>query len=287
MESTQGLPLEVRLSAYLDGQLPEAEVEEIDAILASDDDARAVYEQLKLGSEFGARAFDRMLEEPIPLDLVRTIKDVGKDGANDKDEPPKLGFAAIPIAATPAPRRSAFWPQALAASLVIFLTGGAAGYLISEQKQTSQIASAPFAPARSWLDDIADYHRIYSHQTRHLAEVPASEQAHIVEWLSASTGVDFTVPDLSAEKLTFEGARLLVAGGKPTAQLLYRDAENEIFAICFLKGDPVTGKTELAESMRDDIGLISWQKGAAAFVVVGPSSDPDLERIAETVAATI
>ncbi|UDF28592.1 UNVERIFIED_ORG: anti-sigma factor [Roseateles sp. XES5] len=284
MESTQGLPLEVRLSAYLDGQLPQAEVDEINAILARDDQARGVYEKLKLGSEFGARAFDRMLQEPIPLDLVRNIKDAGKN----EDEPPKLGIAAIPVAATPAPRRSAFWPQALAASLVLFLAGGAAGYLISEQKQTSfQVASTQFAPVRTWLDDIADYHRIYSRQTRHLVELPASDKNHLVEWLSASTGVTFAVPDLTAQKLTFEGARLLVAGGKPTAQLLYRDAENEIFAICFLKSDPVEGKTELAESMRNDIGLISWQKGNASFVVVGPSADPDLERIAETVSASI
>ena len=284
MEGTQGLPLEVRLSAYLDGQLPEAEVEEIDAILAADDDARAVYEQLKLGSEFGARAFDRMLQEPIPLDLVRNIKEAGKE----EDEAPKLGFAAIPVSATPAPRRSAFWPQALAASLVIFLAGGAAGYLISEQKQTSfKVAATEFAPARTWLDDIADYHRIYARQTRHLAEVPASEKTHIVEWLSASTGVDFAVPDLTAQKLTFEGARLLVAGGKPTAQLLYRDAEGEIFAICFLKSEPVAAQTALAESIRDDIGIVSWQKGAASFVVVGPSADPDLQRVAEAVSASI
>ena len=133
MESTQGLPLEVRLSAYLDGQLPEAEVEEINAILAGDDEARVVYEKLKLGSEFGARAFDRMLQDPIPLDLVRNIKEAGRN----EDDPSKLGFAAVPAAEIPANRRSAFWPQALAASLVIFLAGGAAGYLISEQKQTS------------------------------------------------------------------------------------------------------------------------------------------------------
>ena len=34
MESTQGLPLEVRLSAYLDGQLSHTEIREIDVMLA-------------------------------------------------------------------------------------------------------------------------------------------------------------------------------------------------------------------------------------------------------------
>lgn len=282
MESTQGLPIEVRLSAYLDGQLPRAEMNEIDEILAQDDDAREVFEKLKLGSEFGARAFERMLQEPIPLDLVRNIKEAGKS----EDDAPKLGIAGIPVAAAPAARRSTFWPQALAASLAIFMAGGVAGYLISKQQDTEaplQIAAAP----RTWLDDIADYHRIYARQTRHLVEVPASDKEHIVEWLSASTGVAFTLPDLTAQNLTFEGARLLVAGGKPTAQLLYRDAENEIFAICFLQSEPVEGKTALAESMRNDIGLVSWQRGNASFVVVGPSADPNLERIAEVVSTTI
>lgn len=282
MESTQGLPIEVRLSAYLDGQLPKAEMNEIDEILAQDDDARGVFEKLKLGSEFGARAFERMLQEPIPLDLVRNIK----EARASENDAPKLGIAGIPVAATPAPRRSKFWPKALAASLAIFIAGGVSGYLISEHQDTDgpiQIAAAP----RTWLDDIADYHRIYARQTRHLVEVPASDQDHIVEWLSASTGVPFKLPDLSGQNLKFEGARLLVVGGKPTAQLLYRDAENEIFAICFMQSDPVEGKTTLAESMRNDIGLVSWQQGKASYVVVGPSADPNLERIAEAVSSSI
>ncbi len=284
VESTQGLPLEVRLSAYLDGQLSAAEMDEINAILAEDDDARMVFEKLKLGSEFGARAFDRLLQEPIPLDLVRNIKDVGKKD----DEPPKAGFATIPVAAAAPRRPSALWPRALAASLVLFIAGGAAGYLVGERQDGSAELAAPqFAAARTWLDDIADYHRIYARQTRHLVEVPASEEAHIVEWLSASTGVPFKLPDLSGQNLTFEGARLLVAGGKPAAQLLYRNAQNEVFAICFVQSDPVETVTALSESMRNDIGLVSWQKGSASYVVVGPSADPALERIAEAVSSTI
>jgi anti-sigma factor RsiW len=283
------------LSAYLDGQLPEAEVDEINAILAEDDDARSVFEKLKLGSEFGARAFDRLLQEPIPLDLVRNIKDAGKpEDEASRSTPGAVGPAAVgpaavsPAAVAPAPasrRKAAFWPQALAASLAIFIAGGAVGYLVSEQQDADQ----PFqiAAARTWLDDIADYHRIYSRQTRHLAEVPAGDRDHIVEWLAASTGVSFTLPDLSGQKLTFEGARLLVAGGKPTGQLLYRNAENEIFAICFLKSDPVEGRTDLTESMRNDIGLVTWQKGSASYVIVGPSADPDLERLADVVSTAI
>ena len=282
MESTQGLPLEVRLSAYLDGQLPEAEMDELDAILAADDEARKVFEKLKLGSEFGARAFDKLLQEPVPPELVRGIKEAGESDDETDDRPP-AGIAAIPLAAA-RPRKPVFWPQALAASLALFVAGGALGYMIAERQDAATPMRA--AAARTWLDDIADYHRIYARQTRHLVEVPASEDAHIVEWLSASTGVPFTLPDLSGQRLTFEGARLLVAGGKPTAQLVYRDADGEIFAICFMQ-TAAGGDTAPTETIRNDIGLVSWQKGKASYVVVGPSADPDLDRLATTVSSTI
>lgn len=279
MESTQGLPLEVRLSAYLDGQLPEAEMHEIDTILAKDEEARTVFEKLKLGSEFGARAFDKLLQEPVPLELVRGIRKAG--AAEDAPSGP----AALAATAAPPRRKKAAWPKTLAASLALFAAGGALGYVVAER----QDAATPFriSAARTWLDDIADYHRIYARQTRHLVEVPAGDDAHIVEWLTASTGVAFRLPDLSGQNLAFSGARLIVAGGKPTAQLVYRNAEGEVFAICFRQDEAVAERTRLAETIRNDIGLVSWRKGNAAYVVVGPSADPDLDHLAETVSSAI
>lgn len=284
VESTQGLPLEVRLSAYLDGQLPEAEMDEINAILAADDDARGVFEKLKLGSEFGARAFDKLLQEPIPLDLVRNIKEAAKK----EDEPPKADFAAIPVAAAAPRRPSPFWPKALAASLVLFLAGGSAGYLVGERQDGgTELASTQFAPVRTWLDDIADYHRIYARQDKHLVEVPASQSETIRNWLAESVGVNFNVPDLEAQGLTFQGARLLVAAGKPVAQLMYKTEEGEVVAICFLKSKPGSTDTPPSESIRDDLAMISWQKAGAAYVVVGSSARANLQQLAEQVSGVI
>ncbi|MCF3641641.1 anti-sigma factor [Rhizobium sp. TRM95111] len=277
MESTHGLPLEVRLSAYLDGQLPDEEISEIDRLLVKDPKARSLFERLKLGSDFGARAFEEMLHDPVPLDLVRGIKHAtpAPELPGETASLPPLGASAANIS----------WPRVLAASFVLLLAGGAAGYLVGERREA--VPPVQLAAGRGWLDDIADYHRIYSRQKAHLVEVPASDGPHIVEWLSAAVGVTFTLPDLSNEELVFEGARLLVAGGRPTAQLLYSDPQGDVFAICFLKSDPVEAATALTDSMKNDIGLVSWQKGSASYVVVGPSSDPALEKIAETVAATI
>lgn len=279
MESTQGLPLEVRLSAYLDGQLPNAEIKEIDSILARDEKARSLYHRLKLGSDLGRKAFEEMLHEPVPLDLVRNIKLATVDGAQVAPR--------SPLAPPKAEKRSyRTWAQIGIAGLVLLAAGGIAGYLLGA---TQDPVATPVqdATSRSWLDDITDNHRIYARQSRHLVEVPATDSQHITNWLAGTVGVDFAIPDLSDQKLTFEGARLLTAGGKPTAQLIYKDEEGEVFAAYFQKSEPAGQATEMDDSIRDDLGLVSWQKDSASFVVIGPSSDPQLEAIATTVAQAI
>ena len=49
MENFKDLPLEVRLSAYLDGQLEPEDVNVIEAQLATDPKAREILDMLKAG----------------------------------------------------------------------------------------------------------------------------------------------------------------------------------------------------------------------------------------------
>ena len=277
MQSTKGLALEVRLSAYLDGEVSEAERKELEQLVARDDEARLLLEMLKAGNAFGNKAFEEFLHDPVPLSLVRRIKQ--GPGVNPKAE--------RVVSAAPRQAKVRLWPRALAASIALLLVGSSTGYLIGRTSNDGA-PSVNVAAARSWLDDIADYHRIYSRQTaEHLVEVPASGDARIESWLASSVGVNFAVPDLSGRGLTFEGARLLVAGGKPVAQLMYKNEDGDVFAICFLKSKPGTSDGKMTESIRDDIAMISWQKSGASYVVVGPSADANLQQLADTVSTTI
>ncbi|HTO32708.1 MAG TPA: anti-sigma factor [Pararhizobium sp.] len=276
MQNTKGLALEVRLSAYIDGEVNEAERKELEQLVARDDEARLVLEMLKAGNVFGNKAFEEFLHDPVPLSLVRQIKQ--GPGANPKAE----------RVMTSAPRRVKvrLWPRALAASIALLLIGGSTGFIIGKTGNDG-MAPTNVASARTWLDDIADYHRIYSRQTaEHLVEVPATDD-RIESWLSASVGVNFALPNLTEKGLTFEGARLLVAAGKPVAQLMYQNEDGDIFAICFLKSKPGTADSKMTENMRDDIAMISWQKSGVSYVVVGPSADASLQQLAEAVSATI
>ncbi|TXI11064.1 MAG: anti-sigma factor, partial [Rhizobium sp.] len=68
------MPLEVRLSAFMDGEMNREEKEELERLIASDPDARRIFDELKHGSDVGRKAFDEVLKEPVPLALVRSIK---------------------------------------------------------------------------------------------------------------------------------------------------------------------------------------------------------------------
>jgi anti-sigma factor RsiW len=275
LQQTKGLALEVRLSAYIDGEVAEAEKSELDALLARDDDARALFERLKAGSTFGNGAFEDFLHDPVPLALVRQIK-----------QGPGITPRFERVATANLPRRNArVWPRLAAASVALLLLGGAVGFILGSAIDIADPVTE--TSERLWIGEIAEYHRIYSRQKEHLVEVPASEASKIESWLASSVGVTFKIPDLARKGLTFEGARLLVANGKPVAQLVYRDRESEVFAICFMKNGSGTQPDQFGETIRGNLGLVSWQKNDASFVVVGPSSDPVLQDIAHTVAAII
>ncbi|PST22329.1 anti-sigma factor [Mesorhizobium plurifarium] len=275
MLQTKGLALEVRLSAYIDGELAESEKSELDALLARDDEARALLDKLKAGSAFGNGAFENFLHDPVPLALVRQIKQ--GPGINPRSE--RVTTASLP-------RRSArIWPRILAASTALFLLGGAAGFILGSATDFAEPLIQ--TDERPWMDDIVGSHRIFSRQKEHLVEVPASQTAEIETWLAGSVGVKFTIPNLDRKGLSFEGARLLAANGRPVAQLVYRDREAEVFTICFLKQVDGRQSDEFSETIRGDLGLISWQREGVSFVMIGPSSDPALQDLAETVAANI
>lgn len=279
VESFRKMALDVRLSALLDGEVSREEKAELERLIASDAAARETFQTLTRGSNRGRQAFEDAIREPVPLSLVRTIKNIPPPR-----KPVSLGPAARPSFLPIAPSG----PQALAACVLVFVLGGGLGYLLGVQPAapTSSLQMTA-ATATAWLDDVAAAQRVYARQSQHLTEVPASEPQEIVSWLSASTGASFRLPDLTSRKLVLQGARLLVAGGKPTGQLLYRDPEGEIISVAFLKTAAAGKDLDFNETIKDDIGLVSWQSSAVSYVVTGPSSDAALASIAETIATQI
>ncbi|MGY5807950.1 anti-sigma factor family protein [Rhizobium sp. LEGMi198b] len=272
------MPLETRLSAFMDGETSREEKEELERLIASDPEARRIFDELKHGSDVGRKAFDEVLKEPVPLALVRSIKSAQAPKA--REPAPRLSRPSLKLAPT--------GRQALAAALILFVVGGGIGYLIGMQPSgTPAAAPASPAPNRTWLDDIAAYHRIYAHQPRHIVEVQATEVDEISKWLTGTVGVKFNIPDLAADGLVFQGARMFIANGKPVGQLIYKDLDGDVVAICFMKDEGVAGDGNFDETIKDDVSIVSWHRSGTAYAVVGPSSDAMLDQIADRVSSEI
>lgn len=249
----------LKLSAYLDGELDSAAAEAVEARLANDGEAKAELDALILADAMAQEQFEAQLDDPVPFALARQIK-------------------ATDLPARPVPARP-IW-GALAASIVVFALGGVGGYLI--KGQTTQVETA------GWLADIADYHVVYASQGRHLVEVGADEADHIETWLGNTVGAQFSIPDLSGFGLTFEGGRLLVANAKPVAQLMYRDADGIVVALCLQQSNAdMGGAPTFQERTINGFDFVTWSADGADYVVIGPNGQPDLGAIATTAALEI
>jgi len=254
--------LSEKLSAYLDGELPAPEAREIEAALEGDPTLQAELEALMAADHAAQDGFAEMLQDPLPASLIAAVE----------------GAAPQASANTPEAPSGNRWLAAAAAALAL-MVGGVGGY-VAGTNETQQVAAAP-----SWLSDIADYHRVYAGQKRHLVEVPAAEADHIETWLSNTVGAPVRIADLSAQGLTFQGGRLLVAAGKPVAQLMYTDAQDRVVALCLIQ--TTAEASGISPRTLGGFEMVTWGNGSANFVVVGDEGRSDLDAIARAAATQV
>lgn len=121
-----------------------------------------------------------------------------------------------------------------------------------------------------------------------MVEVDASEAEHIEAWLGKTTGVTFAIPDLATHGLQFEGGRLVVAKGKPVAQLMYRLADSTVVALCLqASSKPPEPQVTFNDRTIGDFNFVSWTSAGADYVVIAPPDVTELYAIAQTAAVNI
>jgi anti-sigma factor RsiW len=271
------------LVAYVDGELPAAEAREMEAWLAADPEAQELRRHLQEDALALRGLFGAVLREPVPAGLSAAI------GAA-KATPAATGGTVVDLPRRSQPRRIAPWLAAAAiAGLVV---GGLGGFFGERQQRRQEVAQlqqqltqlqqqvAAIQPAPTWIMQVAQYHRIYAGEKRHLVEVSAEETPHIEQWLGKRLDdLAFKVPDLSAFGLTFKGARMLVINGAPVAQLVYLPADGRAVALCVIhsKGED----KPLTPGQQDDLNLVNWRVKGYGFVVIGWESPDELRAIAE------
>ena len=127
-------------------------------------------------------------------------------------------------------QRRPWYTQRLAASVVIALASGAAGWGLHAQLATPDLAALLAQQQQQQQQDepafarrAAVAHAVYSPELRRPVEVDAAHEDQLVAWLSKRMGSPMKPPHLQDLGYALEGGRLLPGGQGPVAQFMYRD----------------------------------------------------------------
>ncbi|HEX7007814.1 MAG TPA: anti-sigma factor [Alphaproteobacteria bacterium] len=174
------------------------------------------------------------------------------------------------VAAEPTPERlrlAARRPRsgrvaAVAASVALFLAGAALGWFGHDQiggERPMDLRLAERAIAA---------HRVYAVEVRHPVEVAASDEAHLVRWLSKRLDHELRVPDLSRAGYRLIGGRLLAFENGPAAQFMYEDGGGRRIT---LYASRVAQRRQTAFRFQEagPIGAFYWLDGAAGYAIIG------------------
>ena len=142
--------------------------------------------------------------------------------------PPALQAAAERLArqraAAERRARRATWGGMAAAVLVAF----GVGWIANAQWQARPTAVLAKAPAaQRFVREATAAYVVYSPEKRHPVDVAASEQQHLVQWLSRRLDRPLKVPDLSAQGYALVGGRLLPGDDGARAQFMFENAAGQ------------------------------------------------------------
>lgn len=238
---------EHELHAYVDGTLPEARRLEVEAWLAAHPaDAARVQDWIGQNQSLHA-AFDSVLNEPLPLNLVRATR-----------------RPAIPVPF-----------KAVAATLAMLATG-LVGYAIG-------LGSGEHAPAApTYLArDAAIAHAVFSPEARHPVEVDAAHADHLVAWLSKRVGTPLQAPDFSAQGFELLGGRLLTGETGPVAQFMYQDRIERRVTLYVRRAVAGNTATSFRHATENGVDVFYWIDGDFGYALSGQIGRQAIRQLAD------
>jgi anti-sigma factor RsiW len=255
-----------RLVAYLDGELEITERRAVEARLAADPAAAARLAALARSDNLVRLAFDEVMHEPVPDRLIAAA--LGETGAA---EPRIVRFVQHRPGKPAAPGRAWRIALPLAASIFGVLAGGGAVYLGSVAGGGGAPATETAAANDVWLDTAAGYFKLFVNTGDHaFVDLPASgDPREAWQRISQSLPQAVRLPDLKPWGLTYRGARLVLVGGRPAAQLFYTTDNKAIGPLTLIIGSSRRPDIPPTFNRRQDVNLLYWRHQGRAYALVG------------------
>src|SRR5688572_1108016 len=214
---------EADLHAYVDGVLPEARRDEVEAYLAAQsEDARRVQDWREQNTALHAW-FDPVLDEPLPARVQAPLR-----------------------------ARRMRPPLRYAAAVALFALGGVSGWYLHA------FSAAKSTDAVGFARQAAIAHVVYSPEVRHPVEVGADEEAHLVRWLSKRLGASLKVPHLGGVGYQLVGGRLLPGNQGPVAQFMYQDANGQRLTLYVRNASADNRETAFRFTQERGVSVFYW-----------------------------
>lgn len=253
---------EAELHAYVDGQLPPLERARIEALLdAHPEQAERVRVYLKHKNALHQN-FDAVLDEPVP-EVLRQIA-VRADNAGSART-----WAWMP-----------HWSSwRLAASVLLSLTSGVAGWVAHGQYQSGERLAQAVPLARQ----AAVAHVVYSPDVRRPVEIKAEHEDQLVTWLSKRLGTPVRAPKLGTLGFELVGGRLLPGNSGPVAQFMYQDASGQRLTLYVSTEIPDKRATAFRFSREGLVNVFYWIDGKYGYALSAGIDKATLARVATAV----
>jgi anti-sigma factor RsiW len=244
---------EAELQAYADGRLPQARRAAVEAWLAEHpEEAERIAAYRRLGEEVRA-AYDGMLSEPVPEHLKRTAS------------------RRLPL-------------RRIAAVLAWIALGAAlgAGAMWEMRPERIVVQTAPDGALMARRAAMA--HAVYSPEVRHPVEVAASEEQHLVAWLSKRLGVKLRAPKLDDAGMSLVGGRLLPGDSGPVAQFMYQSQNGRRLTLYVRTEASRNRETAFRYARENNVGVFYWIDREAGYAIASSDlSKDELLRVADLV----
>ncbi|MDD0815122.1 anti-sigma factor [Curvibacter sp. HBC28] len=245
-------PLEDRLHAWLDGQLPTAEQPALEAELAQHPQAQATLQAWQAQRQALRQLHAEVLDEPIPPALSATLLRASQQRTQALSQWRWAGLAA--------------------GFVLTFSAGWLARSHTPNEASIAQWGRAPGALSQAGLQRFSQQagvaHAVYSPEVKHPVEVDASQQQHLVQWLSKRLGRALTLPDLSSQGYSLVGGRLLPGENGARAQFMYQNPQG--LRLTLYLGAVDTGATPTKDKPVQRATTPNDQETAFRFSEQGP-----------------
>ena len=288
---------DILLMAYVDGELPPHQREEVERELRTSPDAAERVALLQASRLPYRDAFAAQKLPPVPPSLSAKIEEMARAAKAKTAQPAvspdiRVNDPVVPRApgsASSSPIRSrlrvapawlgvAFLAGAFACGLVLRLGPG-----MGPASNTGASLASVGTGVSPWVTAAASYQQLYSRETLAYVDPDANLSIKTVKEIREDDGLALRIPDLSAAGLTFKRVQRLRFNNKPLVQIVYLPEKGAPVALCVMK--EVKPDAAVEDQRVASMTVVTWRQAELGYALIGQPEGVDLAALGKQIAA--